>query len=67
MLLKYCLCVGQGENGSESKQSKPKYRQKNIFCGTIIVIAIVLVLVSKHFLYEGPEGGYTYSFYISKM
>ena len=61
------VCADQGNIGSESKQSKPKYSRKIIFCGTAIVIAIVAILVSKLILYKGPEGGYTHSFYIFKM
>ena len=61
------VCADQGNIGSESKQSKPKYSRNIFLCGTPIVIAIVAILVFKLILYEGPEGGYTHSFYISKM
>ena len=61
------MCADQEKIGSESKQSKPKYPRKIIFYGTTIVIAIVAILVSNLILYEGPEGGYTHSLYISKM
>ena len=61
------MCADRGKIGGESKKSKPGNSRKIIFCGTPMVIAIVAILFYKLILYEGPEGRYTHSFYISKM